>query len=154
MPLLSYAAQLFLVFCFMISPQTDSVSGSSSSVNGTRTSALRGGYKDPSEQVFPLYEGLSSAPRYLEDDVNPEPFTIASLDAEVVLDALDTAKAAVTEYVAEELNEVFDPLKDEVETLLDFSPDSIKNISRDLTTCFEELNDEDLDRLENITSFI
>lgn len=135
----------YLVFglsCFLIT-----------TVNGSRTSALRGGYKDPNEQVFPLYDGLSSAPRYLEED-SSEPFTIASLDAEVILDALDTAKAAVTEYVAEELNEVFDPLKDELESLLDFSPDSIKNISRDLTKCFEELNDEDLDRLENITSFI
>ena len=143
----------FTCLLFHISPQTDSVSGSSSSVNGTRTSALRGGYKDPSEQVFPLYEGVSSAPRYLQGE-SSEPFTIASLDPSVILGALDSAKAAVTEYVAEELGEVFDPLKDELETLLGFSPDSIKNISRDLTTCFEELNDDDLDRLENITSFI
>ena len=123
-------------------------------VNGTRTSALRGGFKDPSEQVFPLYEGLSSAPRYLQED-SSEPFTIASLDAEVILDALDTAKAAVTEYVAEELNEVFEPLKDEITALVgDISTDSIKEIRSKLIECFEGLNDEDIDRLENITSFI
>ena len=123
-------------------------------VNGTRTSALRGGYKDQSEQVFPLYEGLSSAPRYLQEE-NPEPFTLASLDPSVILDKLDTAKAAVTEYIADEVNEVFEPFKDEITTLAgDISPDSIKEIRNKFIECFEGLDDENLNRLENITSFI
>ena len=123
-------------------------------VNGTRATGLRGGYKDTSGQVFPLYEGVSTAPRYLEE-ASSEPFTIAFLDAGAVLGALDKAKEAVTEYVAEEFNEIFKPFKDQLPTLIgDISPDSIKNISTKLIDCFEGLDDGNLDRLENITSFI
>jgi len=123
-------------------------------VNGTRASALRGGYKDPSEQVFPLYEGLSSAPRYLQEE-SSEPFTLASLNPGMLFSALDTAKEAVTEYVAEELNEVFEPLKDQVPSLVsNISPVSIKAIQSKLIECFEGLDDDNLGRLENITSVI
>ena len=139
---------------FHISPQTDSVSGSSSSVNGTRTRALRGGFKDPSEQVFPLYEGLSSAPRYLQEE-SSKPFTLASLDPGMLFSALDTAKEAVTEYVAEELNEVFEPLKDQLPSMIsNISSDSIKAIQSKFIECFEGLDEGNLDRLENITSVI
>ena len=97
---------------------------------------------------------MSAAPRYLQEE-RPKPFTVTSLNPEGLISALDTARQEVAEYVAEELKEVFEPLQGEITTLIeDISPDSIKEIRTKLIDCFEGLDDENLERLETITSFL